>query len=157
MRSTSGQANRPTGQQAFHCFRSLPPSLPSLPSLLPDLESLPGAGREKASLRLQRMSFALKTMGGATVGSAITTAGLGDWETGRLGTCRLTLNLNGQRQSEVSSSFGFNLRGEFFGTSLAFHGLLVRQCLKFAVHCVLCEMRNPWSSTRVPATCHGMS
>lgn len=34
-----------------------------------------GAGREKASLRLQRMSFALKTMGGATVGSAITTAG----------------------------------------------------------------------------------
>jgi len=34
-----------------------------------------GPGKEKSSQRLQRMSFALKTMGGATVGSAITTAG----------------------------------------------------------------------------------
>jgi hypothetical protein len=66
---------------AFHCFRSA-----ASKSSLPDLESLPGAGREKASLRLQRMSFALKTMGGATVGSAITTAGLGDWETGNMST-----------------------------------------------------------------------
>lgn len=37
---------------------------------------LSGQGKEKSSQRLQRMSFALKTMGGATVGSAITTAGL---------------------------------------------------------------------------------
>lgn len=34
-----------------------------------------GPNRERSSLRFQRMSFALKTMGGATVGSAITTAG----------------------------------------------------------------------------------
>ena len=104
---------RPTGQQhrdaALWCFPllsiafdlPLPQSLPSLP----DLESLPGAGREKASLRLQRMSFALKTMGGATVGSAITTAGLGDWETGN------TLNLNGDSQrfrARLDSTCGEN-------------------------------------------------
>ena len=34
-----------------------------------------GPDREYASQRLQRMSFALKTMGSATMGSAITTAG----------------------------------------------------------------------------------
>ena len=76
---------------------------------------MPGAGRENASLRLQRMSFALKTMGGATVGSAITTAGLGDWD----------VSTHPEFEwSEVPSSFGLNLWGEILGKSPAVHGLL---------------------------------